>query len=603
MADNAPCGREVHWAQLPIWMLAGLSWGLERVGGMPPPVALELAGRILMPLLGFLFQALVFLFLARRGRLSFAILVAVPMAVCTQYSFHTMRPDHHGFQMVFIVFALLCLLRGGMGWCGARSPEFPDNGLPSPRSARRHFVLAGISSGLGLWMGATVFAFALFALAAGVALSLLLARTQDGEQARAVLCPDLFRWWGVSGALTSLFFYLVEYAPSHFAMRLEVNHPLYALAFLGTAECLRAIARWKQDPASLGWKDGLPAIVGFGMAVALPAVLLLGPVEWFLPRTTIMLRLHARFIMEFHPLWETGTFWSFLGDSPILPVGGLAGFLSVALLGLKRVPFACQAALRLLIFMSLMFFLLSCWQVRWVQDLHFFLILLVAFAWMAFREDLRREPGRRVWFWGCLLVGLLALVSPIQAATSNLRSIVRLFRVENMDATWFKMMLQRNFLLQLKAATPEGRSLRAMLPMEMAPGAYYFGVGTGVGSLYWENVEGMTAIAEFFGDPLPGSRTYEIARERGITHVVVNRAQGEGDAYAFYNLLTGKSDYPGVADTVGYALALDESLESDWLRLDAPLTAIASRSYYVHLSGNGRWAPFQLPLRVYTLRP
>lgn len=33
MADNAPYGREVHWAQGPIWLLAGLSWVLERAGG------------------------------------------------------------------------------------------------------------------------------------------------------------------------------------------------------------------------------------------------------------------------------------------------------------------------------------------------------------------------------------------------------------------------------------------------------------------------------------------------------------------------------------------------------------------------------------------
>ncbi len=50
--------------------------------------------------------------------------------------------------------------------------------------------------------------------------------------------PTLWRVWGTSVACTSIFYYLLEYAPYHFGMRLEVNHPLYALAAFGAGGLL-----------------------------------------------------------------------------------------------------------------------------------------------------------------------------------------------------------------------------------------------------------------------------------------------------------------------------------------------------------------------------
>ncbi len=50
--------------------------------------------------------------------------------------------------------------------------------------------------------------------------------------------PTLWRVWGTAVACTSIFYYLLEYAPFHFGMRLEVNHPLYALAAFGAGGLL-----------------------------------------------------------------------------------------------------------------------------------------------------------------------------------------------------------------------------------------------------------------------------------------------------------------------------------------------------------------------------
>jgi tetratricopeptide (TPR) repeat protein len=74
--------------------------------------------------------------------------------------------------------------------------------------------------------------------------------------------PSLWRVWGWSGAATSIFFYLVEYFPSHLGMRLEVNHPLYALAWAGGGEIIFRLCRWlgggklAEQPREWAWLAG-----------------------------------------------------------------------------------------------------------------------------------------------------------------------------------------------------------------------------------------------------------------------------------------------------------------------------------------------------------
>ena len=170
-----------------------------------------------------------------------------------------------------------------------------------------------------------------------------------------------------------------------------------------------------------------------------------------------------------------------------------------------------------------------------------------------------------------------------------------------MDELWVRYMLQRNLMLQLKAVG-HGERLRLLLPAEMATAAYYFGLGEAVGSLYWENLEGLTATAEFLGDPLPGRRAREIARERGLTHVLLN--QNLNDASMFYHLLTGKTDRSGLLNTVGGALSDPTAAElPDWLTPDEGLSRLASRSYFIFIPAISQWLPLNIPVRIYAVQP
>ena len=598
-ADNAPFGREMHWAHLPIWGLMGIARLLETVGA-PPALALELAGRALMPLFGWLCFSALFILLGVRLGWRIAALTVAPLAAMSNWTFHTLRPDHHGFQLAFSAGMWLCLAFGGMGWVRKDPPS--GRGLlepPMPGQARRWFIASGILGGCGLWLGATVFLFSLAALAIGAAVSMVFIRPPPAGEPVEIR-PDLWRLWGFSGAFVSLFFYAVEYAPHHMGMRLEVNHPLYALCWLGTAECLRAIASWREGNGQTSRKGWLLAAGGLLAGELLPLMILFGPAEWYWPSSGIMLRLHTRDINEFWTLFTVaGPRWPavFLHAFKLLLLAGLG---ALVLHFRRRLSFAQQTVLLPLACLSAVFLLLYLWQIRWAPFALATEFLLAAFVLAALAERLRTPPPDPILRSFLFLLPLLLVYQFGDAAWETAAPLRRLFQVEKIETSWLTPLLQRNLMIQLHAQS-EGKPLRLMLPAEMAPAVYYFGAGDSIGSLYWENPAGLAATAEFFGDPLPGSRAREIARERGITHVLMNN--GAGDAVMFYHLATGAVDHPGASRTVGGATAQAGTPVPAWLRPEPELNAAANPTYYTRVPRLGQWIPLNLSLRIYRPEP
>ena len=594
-ADNAPYGREMHWAHLPIWGLMSIARLLETAGA-PPALALELAGRALMPLFGWLCFSALFILLGTRLGWRIAALATAPLVATSNWTFQTLRPDHHGFQLAFAVGTWICLAFGGMGWVrkdapSARGPFDP----PNPEQARRWFIASGILGGCGLWLGATVFLFSLAALAAGAAVAMIFMRPPAGAESIEIR-PELWRLWSISSALVSLLFYAVEYAPLHMGMRLEVNHPLYALCWLGTAECLRVLAQWKKTNGKIDSKSRFLAAGGLLSGGLLPCLILFGPAEWYWPRSLIMLRLHTHHINEFWTLFTVaGAHWPtvFLNAFKLLL---LAGFGAIALHYRRRLSFAQQSILLPLGCLSVVFLLLYLWQIRWAPFALAAEFLLAAFVLAALGERLRTPPPDPLLRPLLVLLPLLFVYQFGDAVWDIAGPLRRLFQVEKIETSWLTPLLQRNLMLQLKTQS-SGTPLRLMLPAEMAPAAYYFGVGDSIGSLYWENPAGLTATAEFFGDPLPGLRAREIARERGITHVLMN--SGAGDAVMFYHLATGECDHPGASRTIGGATAQAGTPVPAWLRSEPEPNATANLTYYTRVPRLGQWIPLNLPLRIY----
>ena len=599
-ADNAPDGRPMHWSHLPIWGLMGLARLLE-TAGLPPAAALEWAGRLLLPMAGIAFLWLLSLVLARRmGWLAAALgTAALATELNVLWDFHALRPDHHGFQLGFAVGMCLCLLLGGMGW--VRKPNAPAMAgfdLPNVSDARRWFRAAGILGGLALWTGATVFFFSLASAAVAASIALCVRPPSDSDDSPLPV-PDLWRTWSRWGAATGLLFYLLEYAPRFPGMRLEANHPLYAVCWLGAGECLRALSCWRTARRIPVGKDGATALLGILAAALLPSLLVFGPVRWFWPRTEIMLRLHAGNINEFQSLFAlAGPQWSM----EWLKVAGVG---APALLGAAlfcadrhrpRRPLPVLAGAWVL---SAFFHSLFLWQARWSPFASVFSILLAVFWLGALRSSPIRAPNNRFSSWMPIALACLLALQSVYGVRRVVLPLAQLRRVEKIDGLWLKALLQRNLMLQLRALSPDA-PIRLVLPAEMAPAAHYFGVGDTIGSLYWENVEGLFAAAQFMSDPLPGHRANAIASDRGITHLLVN--DGAADPLFYLNLAKGIASHDAAAATVAGAAARSGFPVPPWLELDPDRTDAASRAYALAVPPHRNPGPINLPVLVYRVK-
>jgi len=156
----------------------------------------------------------------------------------------------------------------------------------------------------------------------------------------------------------------------------------------------------------------------------------------------------------------------------------------------------------------------------------------------------------------------------------------------------------RNWMVTLKE-TAAPSPVRLLAPAEMGPAVYYFGTGDAIGTLYWENLDGLAAAAECFADPLPGARAREIIAARGITHVAMN--EGAQDALMFYYLHTGRDDQAGASQTVGGALTGIGTQIPAWLRYDEQLNQTVNPPLYTFVPALGQWALTRLPARLYVV--
>jgi len=348
--DNAPHGREVHWSSLPRWWLGTLAW--LRAAGNPEltlPRALEqvVAGGGALAL-GVLLLVLTPLLAWRFGGIAASFFAAAWVAAFPLYeTFMAGMVDHHGFVAMAAFLGVIFLAAGGAGWvreAAAGAAACPPLLIPERATARRWFVAAGVAGGVGLWISAATMIPVIAAMAAGGVVSLWVAGRRDGGEAADGLGmradPGLWRVWGAAGCATALAAYLVEYAPGHLGLRLEVNHPLYALAWLGAGDLMARVggvlsggsSRRNGETHNRGWWW-----VGAGGSLALlmaPAVLVLaGGGAVFLLSDPFLRGLHLEHIREFQGLTHH------LGD-----LSGLHALQSVSALPLLLLPAAALVA-------------------------------------------------------------------------------------------------------------------------------------------------------------------------------------------------------------------------------------------------------------------
>ena len=515
--DNAPQGRESHAPSLYRWWLGAVAGVDHAVSGRSLALAVERAALLADPLFHLLLVVVATFFTARwfggfsAAWLSIALVALFPFAA----DFLPGAPDQHGFAVAAVLASVLPLLAG----VRAR-PAAKGGADAASRHAPRLFFAAGAAGGFGLWINVASQIPILVGLAAGAVLAVALTR---GPPAPSAPGEAATRWpwrsWAAGGALTSLGAYLLEYFPGDLAFRPEVNHPLYALAWLGAGELLwRWSAGLERGKSTWDRRAVGATLLAAGALGAVPAAILLGGGgSLFIFSDPLGSRLtNLNGVVATNLLaWISRE-----GFSPVVAATVLPWLLiGVALWLLVRRP--TTAGQRTLIAVALgpvlVALVLASLQLRWCNQLDAALLALLVAATSG-----SAGPAVR-WGWSVLvgallLPGILQLLPPMRAEART--------ALTETDVTG---IIERDLAHWLARRT-RGEAVVLASP-DLTTSLYYHGGLRGLGTLDWENEMGLKAAVRITSATSP-DEALALIQQRGVTHIVIPSWDVTLDAYA-----------------------------------------------------------------------
>jgi hypothetical protein len=562
--DNAPAGREVHWASLLVWALGGWAALVSWFTGGTPADCVQTAALSLGPLTQFVSMGvLAWLFWRRFGAMvaAFGLLV---LSTTTTFAcmFQTGQVDHHGLVAAMCLASVFCL---GAGSAGVLQQGVKPDGWWAAAS--------GVFAGLGIWVSSATALPVIAACGPGWLLAVL--AVPAGSPVR--LWPGAAWRWAVAGAATSLACYLLEYFPGHMGWRLEVNHPIYSLAWLGAgwllARSLRLLARWKSFEVEATGEPvgGLPAAVAALLALAAPVALVgLAGERVFLVSDPFLFALHQRYIREFMPVWR-----SFEGpDWPVMLID-LAWwpvlFATLAALLLRRravLPPWTLAALVLPVIPTLVAQAEAVMQVRWsglASSLWIASLALAAgLAWQ-FRGELAWGRWKKFALGAWVILGVLPFPLGILRDASALEG-------GGLPKTLAPPLLLRDIAQRLVRSDPQKLPRVLSDPTSSSELAFYAGLPV-IGTLYWENTPGLKRAARIFSAKTEAEARSSLL-EAGVTHIVLPTWDAFADMDAYSGLLALEGGRHG--DEQPYlAGVLSGENQPDWIRpIHYPIPAV-----------------------------
>ncbi|MEO6568520.1 MAG: hypothetical protein ABIO94_07120, partial [Opitutaceae bacterium] len=396
--DNPPQGRDVHWAAPLHWWLAALAWIDHFTSGRPLGISVERATLVSGPVMLALLLIGLLPFLGRQfSAMSGVIIAGGCVAMFPFYTdFLPARADHHGLANICGMLTVLFLVMGSrvLGASVAKAAKTPE---PATRGTRGWFAASALAGGIGLWVSAATQVPVLLAIGLGVPVAAWLGRGAHG-QLSWLQRPNLFRIWGLVGGSISIAAYLVEYFPSQMSMRLEVNHPLYALAWMAAGETLRvAVIAMPSGFRSLPRRDLAAAGIAIALLALVPAVILLTKAKTFTVADPFIWHLHSLYISEFQGLlgsFKRGSGWSSLEFC--LPM--LLLLPPVALLLQRTTPHAAKAQIALTWIPAFTGWVMGWSQIRWLGLAYALSVPLIA----VYFRTLESQPSRSrrsIYFW------------------------------------------------------------------------------------------------------------------------------------------------------------------------------------------------------------
>lgn len=516
--DNAPYGREAHWSSAVVWWLAGLAWIDRMFTGLPLPLALEQIAPIATPIL--LTVVLVFLLPLVTWRFGIAAAAVVGAGFLVFNPFSTVFVagyiDHQSMTAIVGLLSVLLLVAGGGSWL-----RDGDDWLPERSEARWWFAGAAVAGAVGMWLNAASQVPVLIGIGLG---ALAFPR---GPARRD---PTLWRYWGAVGAAASLFFYLLEHLPALYSPRMEVNHPLYALAWLGGGDLLCRIT----SPRSKDWRrallHALPALLAVAAA---PLTVLIAREHVFMLAEPFLWAAHTQYVEQNHSFLRrlAYTSWPALLLGLSWPLAALLG--SIALLYDRQVTRPWKGLLVLASVPFLLFFLMTLKQERWLLLACAFSLSALVTVVVAAQKCLRWNRPRAL--VGGAALAALVLLQPLQwgVYASDVHP--------ELKSQSYHMILGRSMAHALRQRLGDERGVVVGGPSLTAL-MIFFGGTRGLGTSYWENRDGEMAGVEILGAATDEEALAGI-RRRGVTHIV--DASWDFFATPASTLLRGEGASPG----------------------------------------------------------
>lgn len=563
--DNYPNGREVHWSSLLMWALAAVAWILSLGTGRPAvefvaEAAVWVGPVLLVVFLGG-FSALV---IRRFGWLAgtfFATVVLTSFPVTRM--FQAGEADHHGLVICFAAAAVFSLFAGGLGFAMDHPKNSPPNpaGPPATRSVRWWFVVSGVFAACGLWISAATMIPVLVGTGIGVLVSTFLARKCG---ARVTHHPELWTLWGFVGCCASLGFYLLEYFPGHLGLRLEVNHPVFAMGFFGAGILLSVFTRWivspsaRKLPGALVWK----LFAGLTLSGVPVLAFLVFHERAFWVADGFLLALHERYIFEFQSV--ATVFRAFDGNWVVLtyypwPFFGLLGMV-VVVWWCRAKPWVV-AGILFLFSPVLVMQVLAVLQVRWASAA-FLLWALLALAVFLLGLSEKNMLGAVLRWGGVFFAWLAIFITQLPQVLAAVEETGTALQAPIRQQTGHGIVL-KDIAHRLLHSSPGSPPVVLTGPNASTDLAYHGKIRV-VGTLYWENMPGLKRAAEIFS-LREETEVLEALQSAGVTHLLVPSWDDFTSAYEGL----WKAEDPALADSEGsgYLQNIFQGAElPQWLR-------------------------------------
>jgi tetratricopeptide (TPR) repeat protein len=513
--DNAPNGRELHWNSAFAWYLRGLGEIYHANTGESLRNSIFRMSIWANPILLVVALVVFSTMSAKRfGPLCGSILVMGMVLVPTFYEgFMPAYPDHHGI----LSFALMGLFFG-IAWAGAcwvRPEGNADITVPSSfKQARQGMIFSAVSGAAAIWVSALSTSIVLGTVGIAAVTSALFMRWKG--RGGLTHHAKLWKVWALWGSGGALLFYLLEYFPSHMSMRLEVNHPFYALAWLGGGWMISILTAWILDEGQkLAPFPYIKLIAPFLACLILPAVILIGGADVYIPKDPFMARLWGN-ITELLTIFER---MKYTGLTLKMAFGWYPLFLVAALvlLAMRGPGHGTKAVLVFLVVPIFFMIGLQTYQSRWGMLLGPIYIALAAILipqiWRLVPQTIKARATVAV----LLLAFAWLFIQP--AAMARFSQNWPQYRAGKLAINYEQALalIHRQMAFVIKESAGDKPVVLLSSPNSSVMLAGLGGFQS-VGTLYWENVQGLKNAAKALNAQSEDEALAQI-NELGVTHI------------------------------------------------------------------------------------